>query len=506
MALLPIFVPPGVRRAGTEYLSQGRWYDSNLMRWYEGAMMPVGGWAEVTGTSSITTTPNCIVSWRANNGAIWTAIGTESKIYAYNGGTLTDITPVASFTAGTPGSTGSSPYGAGNYGTGLYSAGGAVAGTPGVTTPGITVVEGAIWQLDTFGEILLAVLSTDGQLWYWDLNTANNLVLADSTTPAPVDNIGVVVTPERFVMLIGAGGDPRTVQWADQEVYMDWGTITQAGSFLLEGRGRLVAGMALPRETLLFTDVEVFSAIYIGGDLIYSFEKRGDNCGLISAHAKAKVGDVAYWMSDSGFFRYDGSVTQLPCEVHDYVFSSMQLSQKRKIWGVTNSRYSEVWWFYPSLGSDYIDRYVVYNYRENHWAIGQMDRTAGIDRGSTAYPIWADRSGNIYEHEVGNARAGQVTSPYARSGPVEIGQGDLTYMVRRVVPDEQTQGEVELTFYTRLPGPLGTEYTHGPYTVSSPTSVRFTGRQVAMKIEETTDNSDFRVGRMRVDAQPAGER
>lgn len=508
MALLPLRIPPGVRRAGTEYLSQGRWYDANLMRWYEGAMLPVGGWAKVTASGSniqLTGTPNCVIQWRANDSTIWTAFGTNSKIYAYNASTLTDITPAAGYTPGTPGSVGTSPYGSGLWGVGAFSAGESVASTPGSTTAGITVTESSIWQLDTFGEILLGVMSGDGNLWYWDLNTANNMALADSVN-APIDNIGVVVTPERFVMLLGAGGVPRKVQWADQEVYNDWTGTAQGGDFQLETPHRLVAGLRLPRETLLFTDGDVHSAIYIGGTLIYSFERRGTACGLISVHAKANVGDGAFWMSSNGFFQYDGTVNQLPCEVHDYVFSDIDTSQSRKIWAVANTRFQEVWWFYPSLssGSGQIDRYVVYNYRERHWTIGQLNRTAGIDRTATGYPIWCDKDGYVYEHERGLQR--DSTKAYARSGPVEIGNGDNVYMVRRVVPDEQTQGEVKLTMYTRLPGPLGTEYTHGPYTIASPTSVRFTGRQVAVKIEETTANSDFRVGLLRADGVLAGER
>ena len=48
MALVKLEIPPGVFRNGTEYQVSGRWYDSNLVRWIDGLMMPVGGWERLT--------------------------------------------------------------------------------------------------------------------------------------------------------------------------------------------------------------------------------------------------------------------------------------------------------------------------------------------------------------------------------------------------------------------------------------------------------------------------
>ena len=42
--LLPITLPPGVYKNGTDYQAKGRWFDSSLVRWYEDTIRPVGGW------------------------------------------------------------------------------------------------------------------------------------------------------------------------------------------------------------------------------------------------------------------------------------------------------------------------------------------------------------------------------------------------------------------------------------------------------------------------------
>jgi hypothetical protein len=38
MPLVPLDIPAGVYRNGTEYESKGRWFDTNLVRWREGVL------------------------------------------------------------------------------------------------------------------------------------------------------------------------------------------------------------------------------------------------------------------------------------------------------------------------------------------------------------------------------------------------------------------------------------------------------------------------------------
>ena len=45
MALIPLQIESGIYRNGTDLQSANRWRDSNLVRWIDGIMKPVGGWA-----------------------------------------------------------------------------------------------------------------------------------------------------------------------------------------------------------------------------------------------------------------------------------------------------------------------------------------------------------------------------------------------------------------------------------------------------------------------------
>jgi hypothetical protein len=195
-------------------------------------------------------------------------------------------------------------------------------------------------------------------------------------------------------------------------------------------------------------------------------------------------------------------VNQVPCEVADYVFSDMNRNQVTKIWAASNSEWSEIWWFYPSADSVEINRYVAYNYNEGTWATGSTDRTAGVGRGVFPKPLWIDVDGQAYIHETGYAHGGET--PFAETGPIDLGEGDTVLSAVKMYPDEQSQGEVTATFKTRF-YPNGTEREYGPYTMAAPTNIRFTGRQMRMRVSADADE-DWRVGVPRIDVRERGRR
>jgi hypothetical protein len=408
-------------------------------------------------------------------------------------GTLKEITPTG-FTAGIANAVSTTGYGYSTYGTLAY---GTARQDTGTITPATT------WSMDTWGEYLVACSNADGKLYEWQLGFTTP-TLAAAITNAPVNNKALLVTQERILFALGAGGNPRKVQWCDQENNTQWTPAGDnlAGDYELATPGTLIAGKRVKSVNLLFTDVDVHTAQYVGAPFVYGFEKAGSGCGLISAQAVAAIDTAAIWMSKAGFWIYDGYVKPLPSDVSDYVFDNLNFNQASKIYAVHNSKYGEIWWYYPSNGSTENDSYVTFNYRENHWSIGLLARTAGADSGVFANPLMVSTDGFVYEHEVGFAY--DSASVYAESGPVQLGNGDNIMSVRQVVPDEQTLGEAVVSFKTRN-YPTGSQSSFGPYTAANPTSVRFSGRQVNMRVTGNT-LADWRIGVMRLEAIPAGKR
>jgi len=498
--LVPLNIPPGVVRVGTEYGSRGRWYDASQVRFSNGTIQPVGGWDTVNSVA-LTGRPCAVFGWRLNGSVIarYLAIGTEQKAYVWDGTTQTDITPAAFATGSTSGST-ALGYGAGNYGDGDY-------GTPRSGTGGVVAVDA--WHFDAWGEYLVGCYTADGRLLEWQLDTANDFAVI---TNAPTSCRGLVVTPERMLCALGAGGDPRKVQWSHQEDNTTWtpSTSNTAGDFLLTTNGRIVTGERVKGGVLIHTDTDAHLMAYVGGTLIYGFDRVGDACGIASANAKVATDGFVVWMGQNGFHLYNGSVQSLRCDVHDYVFSSLSRIQLSKVAAWHNSAFNEVWWFYPSADATENDRYVVWNYIENHWNIGSLSRTAAMDRGVWDFPICTDASGYWHEHENGNTADGseRTTAVFLESGPFEAVPGERNVWVNQIIHDESDAADrVSVTLKTKFT-PESSETTAGPYTLNADsgyTDVRAQGRGVKLRFHENTSGA-WRLGTMRLDVRLGGKR
>jgi len=493
MALIDLNIPAGVYRNGTDLQAQGRWRDANLVRWHDGVMRPIGGWRTRSDTAA-NAKMRGMLTWSDNSADRWVATGTYNKLYVYNSaGTQFDITPTG-LTAGREDAIAFTGFGGGLYGSYAY----------GVARPDTVRIQPATsWHLQPWGEYLLACNEDDGKIYEWQLNTASAAAVLSN---APTSNTGIVVTAERFLFALGAGGNPRLVQWSDREDNNTWtpAATNEAGDLELNTSGAIQAGVNVKGQTLILTTRDAHVANYIGPPYVYGIERVGTSCGITSQQACVAVDQGAFWMGVNSFYTYTGGgVQELPCDVSDYVFNDINKAQVSKTFGVSNSMFGEIWWFYPSSSSTENDRYVVFNYIEGTWYIGELGRTAGSDRGAFRQPIWAKASDKkIYEHEIGLEY--DDLTPFAESGPFRIATGDNVMSVTEMIPDEKTQGDVNATFKTRF-YPNGTEREYGPFTMSNPTSMRFTGRQVRLRVEGAR-YADWRVGINRIDVTQGGRR
>ena len=493
MALIPLDLPPGVYRNGTDLQSQGRWRDANLVRWHDNTLRPIGGWRTRADTASAGQVRG-LHAWGENAGDRWIAAGSYNKLYAYSAsGTQFDITPTG-LTVGNEDAIQSAGFGDSFYGLEYY-------GVPRLELSAVTPA--TTWAMDSWGEYLVACSSSDGKVYEWQLNTG---VLPAAVANAPVGNRSILVTEERFLMCLGAGGNPRLVQWSDRENNTVWTPLAtnEAGSLELQTEGSIECAVRVQNQALILTNVDAHVATYSGPPYVYGIERIGTACGIVSNNAIAVVDAGAVWMGARSFYSYSGgAVTEVNCDVADYVFSDINVGQKSKIFAVANAAFGEIWWFYPSGGSNENDRYVVYNYNDNSWSIGSMPRTSGVDSGVFRFPIFTSATDKkLYEQEVGFNYDG--AEPFIESGPISIGNGENVMSVVQMIPDEKTQGDVDATFKTRF-YPNDVERTYGPYNMSNPTSLRFTGRQVRVRIEGAV-NTDWRVGINRLEVVAGGRR
>jgi len=501
MKLFEVGIPPGILRLGTELQSANRWWDCNLVRWNEGVLQPLGGWiglySNVTGLQmAVTGKARGAHAWRDNSNTPFLAIGTHTGLFLCTGVELFDITPVG-LTPGRDDTRAFSGYGVGIYGRGLY-------GTP-RQTAGATALA-TTWSMDNFGQTLLAVHSDDGRLMQWtgDPNIKALPVVATTGT-VPTGNRLVLVTEERFCMLMGARSDPRRLEWSSAEDFTAWAisATTSAGFLTLQTPGVIRTACKVRKQNLILTNVDAHVANYVGYPAFYGLERVATGCGAISANCLESFDDTAYWMGHGSFHKYDGTVTHVLCAVNDYVFKDLNTAQQEKVYAVKIPGLDEIIWFYPSASSTECDRYVLYNHIADTWAIGSMARTCGEPKGAFPYPIYVSPDGKLWAHETGRDYGGDV--PFIESGPVEMGDGSRVYDLLGIIPDEKTAGQVQVRFRSRY-WPTGPETHHGPFLLSQPTSVRLSGREISIRAESTTPNADWRVGRFRFDHVLRGAR
>lgn len=485
-------IPAGMFRNGTDLQAAGRWRDGSLVRWRDGIMQPVGGWRERSEVS-LTSTPCGAIVWQDNSNDRWIAVASHDELYVMTAANVaSDITP-AGLTAGTEIAAANTGFGGGFFGSGFY-------GDPREDYG--NYAEATSWSLSTWGEYLIACSVSDGKIYEWQLDTG---VVAAAVSNAPTDCVGAIVTEERFLFALGAGGNPRKVQWSDREDNTTWtpASTNEAGDFELSTDGQIMGAVSTRGQTLIVTDSDAHVANYIGPPFVYGFERVGSACGTISRRAIVSYEGGAMWMGARSFFAYGGGdAKRVPCEVSDYVFGDINSAQYSLVHGVLNAQFGEIWWFYPSGGSTTCDRYVTFNYMAGHWQTGEMQRSAAVDRGVFSQPIWFDEDGVAYDHEVGTNYDGERA--YIETGPISLGNGDNVMMVTQLIPDEVTQGEVQVELKSRF-YPNSDESTFGPYTMSAPTDVRLTGRQVRMKVQSTGGES-WRWGVPRLNVKARGGR
>lgn len=369
-------------------------------------------------------------------------------------------------------------------------------------------------------------------------------VLAGSDSSAPETATTFTVSDiSRFLLVFGTNDypgtinenilDPMLVRWSDQESLTTWfpAITNQAGSVRLSHGSKIVTTLQSRQEILVWTDSALYSFQYLGPPYVWGTQLLADNISVISPNSVVMASGITYWMGIDKFYKYDGRIQTLRCDLRQYIYSDINLTQVDQVFGSTNEGFNEVWWFYCSSGSLVIDKYVVYNYTEDIWYYGTMARTAWLDSGLRNYPIAATYSYNIVNHEDGvddNVSGTPVAIEASiTSAQYDIGDGHNFAFVYRMIPDLTFRGSTagttpQITMYLQGLNNSGSGITQSGYsdvtysgTVPSVINVdqftgqvyiRVRGRQMQMQITSNTLGTQWQLGSPRIDVRPDGRR
>ena len=398
------------------------------------------------------------------------------------------------------------------------------------------------WSHDNFGEDLIINVRAGG-IYYWDESSglSTRAVALSSLSGAnltPTKALFTLVSDiDRHIICFGADPisgssrtgaiDPMFIAWSDQENAAEWEpkSTNTSGSFRLSAGTSIIGALRARQETLVWTDTSMYSMSFIGQPFTFGVNLVNEGVGLIGPNAAVNTPKGVFWMDKKGFYSYTGNVSILPCTVLYYVLSDLNEGQAYQVFAFLNKQFDEAGWFYCSEGSSVPDKYVVYNYEEGFWSIGELTRTAWLDEGVFDNPLATYTTsdvGYLYNQETGNNADGSpMDNVYIESSDFDLDEGEQYQLIRRIIPDVKFTGDggtgqtINFVVKTRnYPGEsltISTTNTCTSTTTRMDTRVR--ARQAVLRIESDDDGSTssrtgvgFRVGATRMDLIPSGRR
>ena len=432
---------------------------------------------------------------------------------------------------------GGTGWGAGVWGRGTWNSG------ADLTTVGAL----RLWSHDNFGEDLL-INPRNGAIYFWDKsNGLTTRAIELSTAATDTINVPTLVTQimvsdtDRHIIAFGCDGlfssgvqDPLLIRFASQETLTDWTpTATNTAGDLRIGSGsKFVRAIQTKREIVIWTDSSLHSMRFIGPPFTFGITPIASNITIAGPNAAVAIEDIIVWMGKNCFYIYDGRVKQIPCTVKEEVFFNLNNAQLDKIYAGVNAEFGEVIWLYPSDtnsvvngGNGQNDKYVIYNYNEQLWYYGTINRDAWLDRGLRDFPI-ATGSNYVYNHEKGYDDDGSALISSIESSQIDIGDGDRFAFVSQLIPDLTFNGSdadnpsVNITVEGRnFPGGdyLQSDTSAVTRTAVSTSTVPFEqwtnkadirvrGRAFNLSVSSSDSGVRWRLGSPRVQARPDGRR
>jgi len=409
------------------------------------------------------------------------------------------------------------------------------------STSSVTL-DGRDWSLDNFGELLIATV-LNGSTYQWSPTTDGLSGRASLVASAPTTSkFSLVSTPDRHLILfgtektigLGSSQDPLLLRFSSQEDINTYEPRAEntAGSLRVQDGSTIIGADKARGQILVWTDTSLHGLQFIGPPFTFGLNQLGRNCGLLGQHAAVVVRDVAYWMGQNAFFAFDGTVKKIPCTVDDFVFESLDLTQTDQIFAGVNTEFAEIIWFYVTNPNNdpqpQVNKCVVYNYLEQSWYVGTLNRTAWVDRGVFQFPLateyFTDTTANAtptviglsngvskhYKQEFGTDADGAAMEAYIQSGDFNIDEGGEQMMrIARIIPDFRDQsGDLDITWSFKN-YPYGNVVSQTALTVATTDTkkdMRGRGRQANFKITSNTSGGNFKLGTFTMDVYPDGGR
>ena len=519
----------------------------------EGAYVTFSGATAVGGVPAGDLNKEFKISNVTNNTFTITVATAATSTVASGGGTA--ISAAFQINIGFENVTAGYGWGTGTWGRGTWGSSS--------TTPIFN--DARLYSADNFNNDLIINIA-DGSIYYWayDSNFTTRAVLMSSLGGAVAvpQQVGTLIfTPSGHLVALScteydAGASSPNYLGPLNQLVIRWANVSPdtgpdptnwkpeltntAGFLYLQSGTSIITAFHAKQETLIWTDISLSSMQFLGTAEVFGIQEVANGISIVGGNAVASANNVIYWMGNDKFYTYNGRVDTLPCTLRQFVFEDINRQQGQIFFAGTNSQFNEIIWFYCSANATDIDRYVIYNYSDNIWYFGSLNRTAWVDAGIYSTPL-AVHDGWLYAHESGTDDGQPLGAPplgmeaYIQSADVDIEDGDKFMLIRRVIPDVNftnsettnpvtgapTTPEATITVGVRnFPGAISSVTnasgvsTARPVVTASATINQYTnqvfirarGRQMNFRIESNNVGTQWQLGMPRIDARPDGTR
>ena len=516
-------------------LQPNQWSSGRNVEFTDGSVSKIDGYREVMATCPIE--PWHIGVYQdfeqsgkqARDGFYWIAFGMK-KIYVYNKGEWFDITRES-----------------GEYNTNegsdwkVTQSGALLVATNGVDIP-------QLWPLDSQNKVSVDNHFIDMPSWV-EYNTPGETDLTCQALSGFKNHIIATNILRKFDGSALEEIQDRMVKWSTQHGHytepVTWDVIDDeqdAGEYeLLDTPGPIVDTMPMGEVFMVYKTDSIYMMNYVGTPYIFSFKALDPDTGILAKGAVAEFPGGHFFVSFADCYVNNGQVVTpiLTGKVRDEMFNNLNGDHYDRIFCVTQPHHNEIWACYPTAASEYCDRAMVWNYKENTFTFRDLPNITDAKLGVAAVRFSADQAvtwddidpdpsvpdvpwtslttmkwGTIqYDNVVTNLvmaspdsikffrdRAGQLedtTVMYAfveRTG-MDFGDPSAVKQLRAVWPKIETSGaSIPMDVYTGYQMATDKPVTwEGPITfdpdTQSKVSVRSTGKFIGIRFESQSDSS-----------------
>tara|TARA_Y100000004_G_scaffold45164_1_gene49586 strand:+ start:111 stop:1661 length:1551 start_codon:yes stop_codon:yes gene_type:complete len=516
MATFQVINPKGmIKDTNNTALPKEFFSHTENARFEDGAAKKILGQDQVFGTPTVA--PYFALNWTTGANSYWFYAGT-AKIYRYDGSSH------ANFTRSSGGDYSTNLTGVGNWTGSIFN------GLPilnnGVDDPQALASTGA----SNFSDLSNWPANTTCKVIRPYKNFLVSLNLTESSTNLP-NKVRWGASAENLTL-------PST--WVASSTN-DAGSVTlgDAGDFIIDG-------FPLKQSFIIYKENSTYLMNFIGGNLVFSFQKLFDDSGVLSRNCVAEFNGNHFVVTAGDLIVHNGVKKKSVATniIKRTLFSEIDSTNYANTFVTHNKQKNEIWVSYPTVGSTFCNKALIWNYNTNSFSFRDLPDILHISTGIVnpgASPVvwsgqsqtwdtysttenWGMRTFNPTETSIlmsstGNTKffrgdngfdfaGSDFTMILERKGLVLDGNPNTVKQVRKVTPRFSSTGSAEI-FVGSSMTPDGT-YSYKTQQTINPDSqnkvdARSTGKYIAIKFQHTSATT-FELNGYDLEYEVLGER